>query len=445
MTPEPVAVATMAVTTTPATTRTTVTLATPGPTPAPQATVSPVNLPGTRLSEQLKFPVPSSIKPITITIGNYTRVPRLTTLSPYFSHPAGSSAGTGSIGSVPDVMSVPTAFLEVDSHNVYLPGSHVMSSVEMANDPVWGDEDSVAIKTTDTFYNNTNFRWLSAENGVTAFYQVSRYPFDSNASHWQNQYVPGLVGSGPVKDIHVDSENFHYFSVNFAPVANHNPGDPPFYIGISRLDLAVSNRGTTEGLTRIPLTGIGIYTKKATIGPLTIPVPAGFTMIPSGDLVENELGDPNENMYLSTVDTPFGHVSSALESAILDSPQTFYVRIVPMHSNGNRRGPHPPVTVTVVRPKPCPPQPPGNVGERHRHQTAIRIGLVVLHDLLCPRLDPHRPEREAGLPGPLHDGRPTASLFRAGHGEFDDRQSQRPAVRDVRRGSDRVPLLRGPG
>ena len=329
-------------------------------TPKATTPVPSVQLSGAKLSEQLKLPVPSSIKPVTIQIGSHTKTPRLTTLSPYFSYQLENPAAGGSIPRAPDVTSIPTSYIEVDSHNVYLPGSHVMSSVEMALDPVWGDEDTVPVRATDTFFNNTNFRWLSAESGVTAFYQVSRYPFDSNASHWQNQYVPGLVASGPAKEIHLDSENFHYFSLNFAPIANHNPGDPPFYTGIARLDESVPGKGITEGLTRIPLTGIGIYTKEATIGPLTLPVPAGFTMIPAGNLVENELGNPNENMYLSTGASFSTHVPSALESAILDTPQTFYVRIVPIHKDGTAGIPTMPVTVTAVRPKPCPPKPPAN-------------------------------------------------------------------------------------
>ena len=329
-------------------------------TPRTTIAVPSVQLPGAKLSDQLRFPVPSSIKPIAIQVGSHTKTPRLTTLSPYFSFQLDTPQTSSSIPRVPDIVNLPTSFLEVDTHNVYLRGSHVMSSVEMANDPVWGDDDTVAIKTTDTFYNNTNFRWLSAENGVTALYQVSRYPFDSNASHWQNQYVPGLVASGPAKEVHLDSENFHYFTLNFAPIANHNPGDPPYYTGTAQIDESVPGKGMTQGLTKIPLTGIGVYTKKATIGPVTIPVPSGITMIAAGDLIENELGNPNQNMYLGTESASFSHVPSALASAMLDSPQTFYVRIVPIHKDGTPGVPSLPVTVTAVRPKPCPPKPPAN-------------------------------------------------------------------------------------
>jgi hypothetical protein len=329
--------------------------------PNPTTSMPTLQLPGTSLSAQLRFPEPVSISPVTVRIGNHTKTIRLTTLSPYFDLQLSAAPGTNaSFLHLQDAGSMPTSYMEVDSHNVYLPGSHVMSSAEMANDPVWGDNDTVRIDITDRFFNNTNFRWLSGENGVTAFYQVSRYPFDSNASHWQNQYVPGLVASGPAKDIHVDSENFHYFSLNFAPIANHNPADPPFYTGLSHLEETVPGKGTPMALARIPLTGAGVYMKKVTLGPLSFPVPAGFTMIPAGESTEQELGNPNENMVLSTAGISSSNVHSAVESALMELPQTFYVRIVPMHSDGTAGIPSLPVTVKMVRPKPCPLNPPAN-------------------------------------------------------------------------------------
>ncbi len=329
--------------------------------PNPTTSMPPLQLPGTSLSAQLRFPEPVSISPVTVRIGNHTKTIRLTTLSPYFDLQLSAAPGTNaSFLHLQDAGSIPTSYMEVDSHNVYLPGSHVMSRAEMANDPVWGDNDTVRIDITDRFFNNTNFRWLSGENGVTAFYQVSRYPFDSNASHWQNQYVPGLVASGPAKDIHVDSENFHYFSLNFAPIANHNPADPPFYTGLSHLEETVPGKGTPMALARIPLTGAGVYMKKVTLGPLSFPVPAGFTMIPAGESTEQELGNPNENMVLSTAGISSSNVHSAVESALMELPQTFYVRIVPMHSDGTAGIPSLPVTVKMVRPKPCPLNPPAN-------------------------------------------------------------------------------------
>ena len=321
---------------------------------------SPV-LPQGNLSTIMKFPVPVSINPVVIRVGNHTFSPHLTTLSPYFSYQFSAPAAAGTNPwHVPDVLTTPTSYIEVDTLNVYLPGSHVMSSAEMALDPVWGQEDSVPITTDAKFFNNTNFRWISAESGVTGLYQVSRFPFDSNASRWQNQYVPGLVESGPVKDLHVDSDGFHYFSLNFAPVANHKFGDPPLYTGVAKIDETVPGRGMTMGSFQIPGTEIGIYTKKAKIGPVSVPYPAAIGTIPSGAMTEARLGNPNENTIISTSASFSGAGASALESALQDMPQTYYVRVVPIRHDGSAGIPTMPVTVTVVRPKPCPPTPPAN-------------------------------------------------------------------------------------
>jgi hypothetical protein len=340
------------VTTTPVTFRTVVPKTT---TPAPT-----LQLPQNELWSQLRFTGPVSARPISIQVGNHTKMPRLTTMSPYFSWQLNGTgtAGTGGLYAI-DVVSMPITYIEVDSHNVYLPGSHLMSSAEMALDPVWGDEDTVLITIADKHFNNTNFRWLTAEKDATAFYQVSRFPFDSNASHWQNQYVPGLVASGPAKEIHVDSEGFHYFTLDFAPIANHNAGDPPFYTGLAHLDTTVPGKGTAMGIARIPWTGLAIYTRKFKLGPVSIPVPASIDSIPPGELTEQDLGNPNENMILSsTQDT--GYISSVVGTALLDYPTTYYVRVVPIHKDGTAGIPALPVTVTVVRPHPCPPTPHGD-------------------------------------------------------------------------------------
>ena len=328
-----------------------------------ETTTEPVSEPsvqtvtGTASSSLFHPPVPASIQPLTITIGNHTKSYQLTTLSPYFSFQI-----TGNNTVVPGYFAenppIPRSFIEVDTKNVYLPGSHVMSSAEMANDPLWGDEDTVGIKDTDLFYNNTNFRWLSVDTDVTGFYQVSRDLFDTNASHWQNQYVSGLVASGPATDLHVDSDGYHYFSLNFAPIANHIPSEPPFYTGVSHLDEVLPGMGTSTPMVRIPFTGIGIYTKKV----WSLPLPAGVEMIPPGELTEQELGSPNENVLLSTEDLSSSAVRTSVESALMDMPQTFYVRIVPIHHDGTAGIPTLPVKVTAVRPvSSCPtPPPPAN-------------------------------------------------------------------------------------
>jgi hypothetical protein len=322
----------------------------------PTFAVPPVRVPVQNLSAQYKFPRPVSILPITITVAGHTRTPRLSTISPYF---AAQLAAPSGIAGPSDIFTNATSFIEVDSYNVYLPQSHLMSGAEMALDPVWGDGDTVYIATTDRFFNNTNFRWISAEKGVTGFYQVSRFPFDANASHWQNEYAPGLVSSGPVKDVHVDTDGFHYFSLNFAAIANHNPSDPPMYTGVAQLEETVPGKGRPMGAVRIPLTGIVIWTKKGAAGPITVPLPAGLGFLNAGEQTESELGNPNANMVLSSSAIPSRAVT-ATESAIANLPRTYYVRVVPMHSDGTGGVPTIPVTVTVVRPQPCPPQPPAN-------------------------------------------------------------------------------------
>ncbi len=315
---------------------------------------TPSRSPARNLSAAL-FPRLVSIVPLTIRVGNQTKSPLLTTVSPYFSsqivEPEGSPV-------TPEPRTNLTSFVEVDAYNVYLNQSHLMTSAEMALDPVWGDEDTVYIAATDPFFNNTNFRWISAEPGVSGFYQISRSPFDANASRWQNQYVPGLVSSGPVEAITTDSDGFRYFRLNFAPIANHNPSDPPTYTGVGKLDETVPGKGTPMGMVRVPLTGIGIWTKKGSVGPISVPVPAGLAFLKPGERTEAELGNPNENLILASPGV-FRNPTMA-ETMIRNIPQTFWVRVVPLYDNGSAGVPTLPVRVTVVRPTPCPPDAPAD-------------------------------------------------------------------------------------
>lgn len=322
--------------------------------PVPARTTIPVR----NLTAEFRFPQPVSIDPVTISAGGRNRTLHLSTLSPYFRYQLGAAPGAVL---APDIRTMPTSFIEVDRYNVYLPGSHLMSSVEMAVDPVWSDADTVYIAATDRFYNNTNFRWIALEQGVSGFYQISRSPFDDNASRWQNEYVPGLVCSGPVKDVHVDSDGFHYFTLNFAPVANHNPSDPPFYTGVGKVDETVPGKGTAMGVFKIPVINLGIWTRKSTAGLPGIPVPAGISFIPAGELTETELGNPNGNILLTDPDRSLLRTSTFAEAAIANLPRTYYVRVVPIRADGTAGVPTIPVTVTVVRPQPCPPDGPADV------------------------------------------------------------------------------------
>ena len=360
--PPGISVLTATMTTTPAPTTpagavVTATAPVPLPTPTPGQTPVPVQT----SSFPFNFPQPVRIQPLAITIGSHTKSPVLSTLSPYFSAQlSGTGSTSGAFSQASALTNIPTSYIEVDSRNVYLPQSHLMSGAEMALDPVWGDEDSVPIATTDKYFNNTNFRWISALGGQKGFYQISRYPFDSDASHWQNQYVPGLVSSGPIKDVYVDSDGFHYFSINFAPIANHNPSDPPFYTGVAELDQTVPGKGMSMGMVRIPGTGIGIYVRSIHAGPVAFPFPAGLATLAPNDLTESDLGNPNQNQLLSSADLVSSRALTGTEQALLTVPQTYYVRVVPINNDGSAGVPTLPVTVTAVRPKPCPPNPPSN-------------------------------------------------------------------------------------
>lgn len=326
----------------------TVTRVTPGPTAAQPPEIR-------TLADQLAALGPVTIQPVTIRVGNHTKTPLLNTLSPYFSYQFNVANVISPIGyHLPTVVTFPVSFIEVDTMNTYLPTSSLMASGDATLHPVWGDDDTVYIAPTDKFYNSTGFRWISIDPDATGFYQVSRYPFSDNATDWQNQYVPGLVASGPVKDVHVDSEGYHYFILNFAPIANHDPSDPPFYTGIVNLETTVPGQGKPMGLAKIPLTSTGLWYKKANLGPFTIPVPSSLADIPAGTVTENDVANPNENMILSDASTSFLHESSAIASAMADMDSTYYVRVVPIGKNGSGGIPTMPVTVTVKRPHPCP-------------------------------------------------------------------------------------------
>lgn len=366
VTTAPTTTVTEAATVLPTITRTTIpeTAASPAitATPRPETTVTPSRAEGTSLAAELEKVGPVTISPVTIRFGNHTKMPVLNTFSPWFAFQFDSSnlAGTGKYYAPPKV-SFPVNYIEVDQDNVYLPSSHLMSSADMALDPTWGDEDTVYISTSAKFYNNTNFRWTALDKDVTALYQVSRYPFSANATAWQNQYVTGLIASGPAKDVYADSEGFHYFSLNFAKIANHDPSKPPYYTGVSKLEPTLPGQGKPMGLAKIPFTESGIWFKKFHAGPLTIPVPDSLAAIPVGEYTEQDLADPNGDMIFSDPGYTKVQVPTAFSEALMEMDQTFYVRIVPIHKDGTAGTPTLPVTVTVKRPHPCPANTPSEV------------------------------------------------------------------------------------
>ena len=122
--------------------------------------------------------------------------------------------------------------------------------------PVWGDEATFSIRRDATLFNSSAFRWIPNSPAWTgALWQVSRYPFSTNASDYQNQHIPGLVASGQVNDFYLDKNGFHYFMINFARIASHNPGDPPYYEGPVSIHETAPGQGTPRSMVKIP----GLY------------------------------------------------------------------------------------------------------------------------------------------------------------------------------------------
>jgi hypothetical protein len=341
--------------------------------PIPRATVLPVTtappatgaLTAGDLLARIKFKEPVFVRPITITVGNRTKQPILTTDSPYLRFQIENQNDNISLsGTVQkDFVLPPTTFVEVDKNLVYTqylaanPGSGETCSFAHQC-PIWDDNALYLIKPTDKYYNYSHFRWIAEEKDVTAFYQVSRSQFPANASQWQNQYIPGLVGSGPVKEYSVGPNGFHYFDINFAYPANHNPGDPPFYTGFLSLDEVKGGAGKPLAIAKVPGTSLGLTLKKIAIGPFSLGVPSGIVSVPAGELTEAEVGNPNENMLRVCSGCLFARPPTVIETGLLDMDRTYYVRVVPIRKDGTAGIPSLPVEVEVRRPEPCPPSPP---------------------------------------------------------------------------------------
>jgi hypothetical protein len=314
------------------------------------------------LFTEMRFNGPVAVEPITVTVGNRTYRPVLTTDSPYFRYQLKRAVGTTSNSSIADIDFIlpPQTLLEVDRNDVFVNIKSAVTCSAKENcppKPVWDDNAQYFIKADDKFYNRSHFRWSSMEKDVTAFYQVSRYPFPADNAHWQNQYIPGLVGSGPAKEIFVDSEGNHYFDLNFALAANHKGGDPPYYTGPLYLDNPKNGKGVPLGITKLPFGNAGILSKQVAFGPVSFGMPSGITGIADGDLVEPDLGNPNDKMLLVCQDCISLRNPTALESALLGMDKTFYVRVIPIRKNGVAGTPTLPVKITVKRPQLCPADP----------------------------------------------------------------------------------------
>jgi hypothetical protein len=344
----------------PQTTATVRTLVTPAAVDPGQA--PPGRVMKTGLFTEMRFNGPVAVEPITVTVGDRKYMPVLTTDSPYFRYQLKRAAGTKSNISITDIDFVvpPQTLLEVDRNAVPVNIKSAVTCSAKENcppKPVWDDNARYSIKADDKFYNRSHFRWSSMEKDVTAFYQVSRYPFPADNAHWQNQYIPGLVGSGPAKEIFVDKDGDHYFDLNFAHAANHKGGDPPYYTGTMYLDNPKNGKGVPLGITKLPVGNAGILSKKVSFGPVSFGMPSGITGISEGDLVESDLGDPNDKMLSVCQDCISLRNPTTFESALLGMDKTFYVRVVPIRKNGVAGTPTLPVKITVTRPQLCPADP----------------------------------------------------------------------------------------
>jgi hypothetical protein len=260
----------------------------------------------------------------------------------------------------------PYTILEVDTNNIdNLPdwinfsmpdkmfeGSGDMMLKKENGTPAWSDQSRITISVnTTTAY--VNLRWIADPDDpvqpVRGLWQISREPFPANNLQWKNQYVHGLIGSGPVNELSVDSHGYHYFRINFAKAANHNPQDKPYYDGFLNYITDSKDTGSPQQITKIPLIDFGIVTTSAKIGPLLIPVPVEIIPFPEGALTESDFGNPNDNMSLFTgvERTPFS--LDAFERS--RDFQVFYIRLVPIDANGKAGIPTAPVKIILERPK----------------------------------------------------------------------------------------------
>ena len=279
-------------------------------------------------------------KPLIITAGSHHFAPLLGAGSPYYP------------SQVIDPATMPTIFLETDRIDNQ---DHSYFSPENPAYPAWSDSAKLVIG-KDEKYHDGNFRYLSSlKNAKSVLFQVSRYPFANDPAHWQNQYIPGLIASGEAKVYHTDDEGYNYFRINFARVAQQNPGDPPYYVGTVPYEPGQYGQGKVLDVVDIPFTSTGIVLKKVTLGGVSLPFPSSVFSVSQGELTQGQLGYPNKNMTLSCTDCLQMRSPGILEISLLDADQRFYVRVVPIHDGGVAGVPAIPVEVTVSRPHPCTP------------------------------------------------------------------------------------------
>jgi len=290
-----------------------------------------------------------TFRPLVINVGATEKYPSLDTSSPYFAGRFGSQEKNSAV--------ITFSSLEVDEINDDLAG--YFSGTTVHTNPLWGETDTSIINRNAT-KKYVNFRWTTAEKDVKgALFQISRYPFPADPVHWQNQYVPGIVGSGQVKvertqyDENIATD-YRYFRINFAKAANRNPGLPPYFDGTASITQDSQGIGEAQQMTKIPLLNTAMVMTDYSVGSFNFGLPSAFVPMASDDMTPFELGNPNENLQLSCADCFSLRPFTALETSISGLEQTYYVRVVPIHADGKAGLPTLPVTVTVQRPKACP-------------------------------------------------------------------------------------------
>jgi hypothetical protein len=204
-----------------------------------------------------------------------------------------------------------------------------------------------------------NLRWVTDEQDVAhMFYQVSVYPFSTNATQWQNDNVAGLVGSGTVRMMVNgvrDTEGHQHAWIDFARVANHDPGAEPFYDGTVWRSHPSSVPGETLHPFNLGITGVELRTRSTNLGPVTVAMPVGLSMIDPSGPTEAQNANPNEGTTGFCTDCGMAdRVGGAVSHLLGARDNTYYLRVVPIHKDGTAGRPSLPVTVTVAGPVECP-------------------------------------------------------------------------------------------
>jgi hypothetical protein len=268
------------------------------------------------------------LNPVLIQTGGVTHSVALTTMSPYF-----GGNFSARLGKLP-----PLTIDQADYWNHA--ATYFASGSENKGPPPLGVSRTTVVFDSKLADYEVNFRYVSAEKDVVAaIWQVSRFPFPNDPRHWERQYIPGFVGAGLIRQVHVDGDGYRYFTVNFARIASQGPGAPPYFEG------GVSGAGQA-GTVNPFLAG-----RAAPRAPSTMPsrpMPGVFGTAPAQG--RHIVVSPGIRAARPAM------LASLALPADSQEDQTFYLRVVPIHANNQAGVPAIPVTVTVQRPRPCPTQ-----------------------------------------------------------------------------------------